>query len=90
MALQFFGAGFFDPGRAQQALMCLDMMDFDRKQFVMEKVAQQAQMMDQTLTQGTAGNVVPRRLEPLGGSSEREPAIVQKARQRVADAAAPT
>ena len=90
MALQFFGAGFFDPRRAQQALMCLDMMDFDRKQFVMEKVAQQAQAMAQMLPEETGGKLAPRQLESLGGSSEREPSAVQKARQRVADAAAPT
>ena len=70
--------------------MCLDMMDFDRKQFVMEKVAQQAQAMAQMLPEETGGKLAPRQLESLGGSSEREPSAVQKARQRVADAAAPT
>ena len=89
MALQFFGAGFFDPGRAQQALLCLDMMDFDRKQFVMEKVAQQAQMMQQMGAQATAP-IMPQRLETLGGTSQQEPAAIQKVRQRVADSAAPT
>ena len=39
MALQFYQAGFFDPARADQALMCLDMMDFDGKDKVIEKVA---------------------------------------------------
>ena len=38
LALQFFGAGFFDPLRAKQALICLDMMDFDRKDMVMKAV----------------------------------------------------
>lgn len=38
LALQFFGAGFFDPQRANQALICLDMMDFDRKDIVMKAV----------------------------------------------------
>ena len=89
MALQFFGAGFFDPGRAEQALMCLDMMDFDRKQFVMEKVAKHAQFAQQ-LPQVPEKTVNPGRLEALGGSIEQEHSVVKKARQRVADAAAPT
>lgn len=39
MALQFYGHGFFNPQLADQALACLDMMDFDRKQFVAQKIA---------------------------------------------------
>lgn len=38
MALRFFDAGFFDPARAEEALKCLEMMDFDRKQFVIDTV----------------------------------------------------
>jgi hypothetical protein len=44
LALQFFGAGFFNPQMADQALACLDMMDFDRKQFVMQKIADNGTM----------------------------------------------
>ena len=49
LALQFFGAGFFNPQMADQALACLDMMDFDRKQFVMQKIAQNGGMYQQML-----------------------------------------
>ena len=49
LALQFFGAGFFNPQIADQALACLDMMDFDRKQFVMQKIAQNGGMYQQLL-----------------------------------------
>lgn len=38
LALQFYGAGFFNPQMTDQALACLDMMDFDRKSFVTEKI----------------------------------------------------
>ena len=44
LALQFFGAGFFNPAIADQALACLDMMDFDRKQFIMQKIAENGGM----------------------------------------------
>ena len=49
LALQFYSAGFFDPRRADQALVCLDMMDFDRKQFIMQKVAQNGTMYQQLM-----------------------------------------
>ena len=49
LALQFFGAGFFNPAMADQALACLDMMDFDRKQFIMQKIAQNGGMYQQML-----------------------------------------
>lgn len=49
LALQFYGAGFFNPQMSDQALACLDMMDFDRKQFVMQKIAQNGTMYQQLI-----------------------------------------
>ena len=49
LALQFFGAGFFNPQMADQALACLDMMDFDRKQFIMQKISQNGTLYQQLL-----------------------------------------
>lgn len=49
LALQFFGAGFFNPELADQALACLDMMDFDRKEFVTSKIEQNGTMYQQIL-----------------------------------------
>ena len=49
LALQFYTAGFFNPQMADQALACLDMMDFDRKQFIMQKIAQNGGMYQQML-----------------------------------------
>ena len=40
LALQFFKLGFFNPQMANQALMCLEMMDFDEKDTIMQKVSQ--------------------------------------------------
>lgn len=42
MALQFFQMGFFNPQMAEQAMMCMEMMDFDGKDQVMQKVAKNA------------------------------------------------
>ena len=49
LALQFYGAGFFNPQMADQALACLDMMDFDRKQFIIQKIQQNGSMYQQML-----------------------------------------
>lgn len=49
LALQFYNAGLFNPQMADQALACLDMMDFDRKQFIMQKIAQNGGMYQQML-----------------------------------------
>ena len=49
LALQFFGAGFFSPANADMALACLDMMDFDRKHFIMQKISQNGGMYQQMM-----------------------------------------
>ena len=49
LALQFYSAGFFNPQMADQALAGLDMMDFPRKQFIMQKVSQNGGMYQQML-----------------------------------------
>jgi hypothetical protein len=49
LALQFYNAGFFSPSNADMALAALSMMDFDRKEFVMQKIAQNGGMFQQML-----------------------------------------
>ena len=44
LAVQFFNMGFFNPQMTDQALMCLELMDFDGKDGVMQKVAQNGTM----------------------------------------------
>lgn len=82
LALQFFGAGFFDPQRATQALACLDMMDFDRKDTVIRTIQQNvaAQM---PMGQGLA----PAGLQAAGQANPRGGVAV--ARQQTAAATAP-
>ena len=49
LALQFYSAGFFFPQNADAALTALDMMDFDRKHFIMQKIAQNGGMYQQMM-----------------------------------------
>ena len=103
LALQFFGAGFFNPQMSDQALACLEMMDFDRKQGIMQRIAQNGMMykaammmMQQQMAPGVAGSTeesaedTVEKTEALGGDSGGEAANTKKARQRVADSTSPT
>ncbi|MBO4216354.1 MAG: hypothetical protein J5940_00260 [Clostridia bacterium] len=49
LALSLYKAGMFAPQAADQAAACLDMMDFDRKQFVLDKVIDNGGMYKQML-----------------------------------------
>ena len=40
LALQFFQLGFFNPQMVDQSLMCLEIMDFDDKDIIMQKISQ--------------------------------------------------
>ena len=44
LALQFFQLGFFNPQMVDQSLMCLEMMDFDDKDIIMQKISQMGTM----------------------------------------------
>ena len=44
LALQFFQLGFFNPQMVDQALMCLEIMDFDDKDLIMQKISQMGTM----------------------------------------------
>jgi len=46
LAAQFFRMGFFDPKLTEQAMLCLELMDFDGKDAVMQKVARNGRLQD--------------------------------------------
>ena len=58
MALQFFSAGLFDPRRAQEAAACLEMMDFDRKDQILQRVLSNTAYMQVPATAAVAGGMV--------------------------------
>lgn len=49
LALQFYSAGFFNPQMSDQALACLEMMDFDRKELIMQQVYKNGTMYQQLM-----------------------------------------
>lgn len=44
LALQFYNMGFFTPQMSTPALMCLDMMEFDGREELMQKISQQGNL----------------------------------------------
>ena len=77
LALQFFGAGFFNPQIADQALACLDMMDFDRKHFVMQKIAQNGGMYQQMMAMQQQMVMLAQMVDAQRGSNIAEQLMAQ-------------
>lgn len=93
LALQLYGAGFFAPQMAQPALICLNMMDFDGKDELMQQInmaGQQYQMMQMAMAgQAPQG--------PIGGNvsdveldkGQKENKMVERARDNAQSASQP-
>lgn len=92
MALQFYSAGFFDPRNASQALSCMDMMDFDRKEMVMQRIARAAQDYQRMMLsqQPEVDEPKKRGKSPKLTGEKTESYATRNARQRVAESTNPT
>ncbi len=104
MALSFYSAGMFNPAMADQALLCLDMMDFDRKEMIMTKIAQQGAMYQQMMAMQAAMAGAPggpsqeageqavkaagNQTDSFGGQADESP-VTKKARQQAAERTQP-
>ena len=64
LALQFFQHGFFNPQMTDQTLMCLEMMDFDGKDSIMQKVAQMGTMYQKLVQYMQLALTLARTAEP--------------------------
>ena len=49
LALSFYNAGFFNPKMTDQALACLNMMDFNKKDEVMQKISENGTLLEMLL-----------------------------------------
>ena len=77
LALQFYSAGFFNPQMADQALACLDMMDFDRKEFIMQKIAQNGGMYQQMMAMQQQMMMLAQMVDQSRGSNIAEQLMAQ-------------
>jgi hypothetical protein len=71
LALSFYNAGFFNPQMTDQALACLNMMDFTRKEDVMQRIAQNGTLQEmliqyQQLALQLAQSISPQMGEQVG------------------------
>lgn len=64
LALQFFQMGFFNPQMADQALACLDMMDFDDKQQIMQMVSRNGTLGEKLMQYMQLALTLAQRYEP--------------------------
>lgn len=64
LALSFFNYGFFNPQLADQALATLDMMDFDGKYDVMQKISQNGTMQQELIKYQQLALMLASRYEP--------------------------
>lgn len=69
LALQFFKMGFFNPQMTDQTLMCLDMMEFDGKDGIMQKVAQNGTMYQKLLQYMQLSLVMAQKVDPAVAES---------------------
>lgn len=77
LALQFYSAGFFNPQMADQAIACIDMMDFDRKDFVTQKIVQNGGMYQQIQQMQGQMMLLARMVDSARGSNLAEQLAAQ-------------
>jgi hypothetical protein len=75
LALQFFGSGFFNPQISDQALACLEMMDFDRKQFVMQRISRNGTMYQMMMQMQQQMLMLGQMVDQMKGTNEIVPAL---------------
>ena len=85
LALQFFQHGFFNPQMTDQTLMCLEMMDFDGKDSIMQKVAQMGTMYQKLMQYMQMALMLAQVADPAAAEM-----IAQDIMQTMGDGAAPT
>ncbi len=73
LALQFYGNGFFNPQLTDQALACLDMMDFARKENVVQRIQQNGTMYQQLQMYQQLALMYAQKFDP-----ERAPILMQQ------------
>ena len=69
LAVQFFQLGFFNPQMTDQTLMCLDMMEFDGKDGIMQKVAQNGTMYQKLLQYMQLALAMAQKADPMAAES---------------------
>lgn len=87
LALQFFQLGFFNPQMVDQTLATLDMMDFDGKDSIIQKVQENADLQQRLVEWQQLALALADRYDPVMGEGLAQQ-ILQKGGQAVPQASA--
>ena len=85
LALQLFQLGFFEPQRAQSARQCLEMMDFEGKEGVLERL-QGLPLMGQVAVMAAGGREEETTSQPVSLTRGALPAPVEKGQRTAQEA----
>ena len=77
LVLQFYQLGMFDPSRADMSLMAIDMMDFDRKEQMMQKIAQNGTMFQKMMAMQQQMVALAQMVDEARGSNIAQQLIAQ-------------
>lgn len=87
LALQFFQLGFFNPQMVDQALSTLDMMDFDGKDLIIQKIQENADLQQRLIEWQQLALALADRYDPVMGEGLAQQ-ILQEGGQAVPQASA--
>ena len=87
LALQFFQLGFFNPQMVDQALSTLDMMDFDGKDSIIQKIQENADLQQRLVQWQQLALALADRYDPVMGEGLAQQ-ILQEGGQAVPQASA--
>ena len=72
LALQFYNLGFFNPQMTDQALMTIDMMDFDNKDMISNKISEQGTLHNKLIQTQQICLALCEKLDTLNGTNLAE------------------
>ena len=77
LALSFYNAGFFNPQMTDQALACLNMMDFNKKEEVMQKISENGTLAQMLVMYQQLALQLAQRISPQLGKQVAQQILAQ-------------
>lgn len=77
LALSFYNAGFFNPQMTDQALACLNMMDFNKKEEVMQKIRENGTLAEMLLMYQQMALQFANQIDPVLGDQVAQQILSQ-------------
>ena len=77
-AMELYGRGFFNPAVADQAMACAEMMDFDKKDYVLQRISQNGLMYQQLIQMQEQLMHLGAIVDSMKGNNEITSALMQQ------------